>query len=113
MNETWLTITDKAATKLREAAAEDNRTPSFRMAVIRTHCMGGRGFSNKLEIDSPKADDNVITYDGIQFCVDSESRQYLNGSVIDYVEADGKEGFSIRNPNVRSKCPCGRHDIFE
>ena len=114
MNETWLTITEKAASKLRElAVAEEIQAPSFRMAVVRTHCMGGRGFSNKLEMDSPREDDNVVQHDDIQLCVDPTSRQYLNGSVIDYIEADGKEGFSIRNPNVRSKCPCGRHDIFE
>ena len=114
MNETLVTITEKAASKLREVAvAEENQSPSFRMAVVRTHCMGGKGFSNKLEIDSPKADDDVINHDGIQLCVDPASGPYLKGAVLDYIEGDDKAGFSINNPNVRSKCPCGRHDIFE
>ena len=114
MNEIGLTITEKAAVKLQEISlAEGNQTSSYRMAAVRTHCMGGRGFSNKLEIDSPRADDHIVMHNGIQLCVDPASGQYLNGAVLDYVEADGKEGFSINNPNVRSKCPCGRHDIFD
>ena len=114
MNEPWITITEKAAVKLREIAlAEDNRTSSFRVAVVRTHCMGGKGFSNKLEFDIPAADDKVMEQNGVQLCVDHASGQYLQGSEIDYVEAADKEGFAINNPNVRSKCPCGHHDIFE
>jgi len=114
MNEIELTITEKASTKLREiAAAEGNSESSFRMAVVRTHCMGGRGFSNQLVVDLPKADDSIIKQDGIQLCVDRASSEYLKGSAIDYIQSDGKEGFSVNNPNVKSKCPCGRHDIFD
>ncbi len=114
MNESWLTITEKAAAKLREIAlAENNQTSSVRVAVVRTHCMGGKGFNNKLEFDTPTADDKVLENNGIQLCVDEASGAYLKGAHIDYVESSGKKGFTIDNPNVRAKCPCGRHDIFE
>ena len=115
MNQTGIAVTEKATSKLNEIAAQERRqSSSVRIGIVRTHCMGGRGFANKMEFDSPATeDDEVFEYNGIKVCVDRTSLHYLAGSEVDYIEEVGREGFTIHNPNVRSKCPCGRHDIFD
>jgi Fe-S cluster assembly iron-binding protein IscA len=39
--------------------------------------------------------------------------KYLKGSELDYVETPTEAGFTVNNPNVMAKCPCGHHDIYE
>ena len=61
-NERLVTITDNAASELREIMARENKqTSSVRMAVVRTHCMGGRGYSNKLVFEGSPARDDYRT----------------------------------------------------
>jgi iron-sulfur cluster assembly protein len=113
-NERLVTITEKAASKLRDIMASENKqTSSVRMAVVRTHCMGGRGYENKLLEDSPAGDDEVSEHNGIKVCVDQASAKYLKGAELDYTHTPEEGGFTVNNPNVIAKCPCGRHDIFE
>lgn len=114
-NERLITITDKAASKLRDiAAAESRQIVSLRMATVRTHCMGGRGYTYRLEFeDSPAADDALSEHNGIKVCVDQASVNYLKGAELDYVETLNQAGFKIDNPNIIEKCPCGHHDVFE
>lgn len=116
VDEKPITITDKAASKLREIAARENRQAfSLRMAVVQTHCMDGRGFTYKLVLDDSTTnnDDDVSEHNGIKVCVAEASAKYLKGAEIDYIETLAEAGFKINNPNVISKCPCGNHDIFE
>lgn len=115
LHEMLVTITDKAASKLRDIAARENRpTFSLRMAAVRTHCMDGRGFTYKLVFDDSAAnDDEISEHNGIRVCVDQASVKYLNRAELDYIESLAEAGFKINNPNVISKCPCGHHDIFE
>ena len=114
-NERGVTITGKAAAKLRELAAAENRQAvSLRIAAVRTRCMGGRGYTYSVEIeDSPAAIDGLSEHDGIEVCVDQASAGYLQGAELDYIDTLAETGFKINNPNVVAKCPCGHHDIFE
>lgn len=115
MHQTSVTVTEKAASKLRDIAAGENRqTASLRIAAVRTHCMGGRGYTYTLAFeDSPAADDELSDDNGITVCVDPASAGYLKGAELDYIETLAEAGFKINNPNVVAKCPCGHHDIFE
>ncbi len=115
MNEKLVTITEKAAAKLRDIMASENKqTSSVRMSLLRTHCMGGRGYGNKLAFeDSPTGDDEVSEHNGIKVCIDQASAKYLKGAELDYIEKLEEGGFTVNNPNVIAKCPCGHHDIFE
>lgn len=118
-NESLITITDKAASKLREIMAEENKQAmglrlGLRLAVIRTHCMGGRGFANRLAFeDTSGTDDEVLEHNGISVYIDQASARYLRSTELDYVETPTEAGFAINNPNAIGKCPCGHHDIFE
>ena len=114
-NERLVTITSKAASELRDIAAGENRQiVSLRMAAVRTHCMGGRGYTYSLAFeDSPAVDDALSEDNGIKVCVDPASAGYLKGAELDYIGTLAETGFKINNPNVIAKCPCGHHDIFE
>ena len=114
-NERVVTITGKAASKLRDIAAGENRQiVSLRIAAVRTRCMGGRGYTYRVEFeDSPAANDEISEHNGIKVYVDPASARYLKGVELDYIETLEETGFKINNPNVIAKCPCGHHDIFE
>lgn len=63
----------------------------------------GMGFDDEIA-----PDDTVIDVDGIQFVVDSESKPFVEGSAIDYVDALMEKGFTLTNPNyVQGGCGCG------
>jgi iron-sulfur cluster assembly protein len=114
-SETLVTFTDKAASQLHDIMARENKqTSSLRMAVVRTHCMGGRGYGNKLAFeDSPASDDEVSEHNGIKVYVEQGSVKYLKGAEVDFIDTHEGNGFTINNPNVIGKCPCRHHDIFE
>lgn len=109
-----LSVTEKAASKIKDIIVREGRENSIiRVALVRTHCMGGRGYSYGLTFeDTPSNNDQVVAEHGIRFCVDGSSARNLFGSRLDYVEDLSKQGFIVNNPNAISKCPCGHHDIF-
>lgn len=113
LEEPVVTLTDKAASKVRSIIATESKQ-ALRIAMVRTHCMGGRGFTYQLALeDSPEADDGVFEDNGVKVCIDPTSSGYLHGAELDFVETLGQSGFKVNNPNVIARCPCGHHDLFE
>lgn len=114
-DETLVTITSGAVSRLKDIAAAENRTAmNLRIAAVRTRCMGGRGYGYRIGFeDSPAADDARSEQEGITVCVDPASVRLLAGARLDYLETPAQTGFKLDNPNVIAKCPCGHHDIFE
>lgn len=115
VDQTPVTITERAAARLRDVMAAEHREASgLRIALVRTHCMGGRGFSYRLGLDeAPSKDDEVFERDGLTIFVDPASSRYLDGAELDYVESLEGTGLTLNNPNVIARCPCGHHEIFE
>jgi len=113
LDEPVVTLTDRAATKLRGIIATESKQ-ALRIAMARTHCMGGRGFTYRLALEaSPSVDDGVFEASGVTVCIDPASTKYLSGAELDFVETLEENGFKLNNPNVIGRCPCGHHDIFE
>ena len=113
LDEPVVTLTDRAATKLRGIIATESKQ-ALRIAMARTHCMGGRGFTYQLALeDAPAANDGVFEENGVKICIDPASSEYLQGAELDFVETLEENGFKLNNPNVIGRCPCGHHDIFE
>jgi iron-sulfur cluster assembly protein len=100
-----LTITEKAAAKVKEAMSKDGKTE----ATLRLYVSGGgcSGFQYGLAFDQKKDDDCVIEKHGVKVLVDAESAKYMEGAEIDYVESVMGEGFKINNPNATETCGCG------
>jgi iron-sulfur cluster assembly protein len=101
-----VTLTDAAASKLRELTTEEtNPEIGLRVYVYSGGCSGFR-YGMMLE-DSPSAEDMRIESQGIRVYVDGASTQYLGGSEIDYVDTLMGAGFTVNNPNAVSACGCG------
>lgn len=101
-----ITITAKAADKVKEIAEEEGLDGlNLRVKVIGGGCAG---FSYDLAFvdDDPLPLDEEFEGFGVKVIVDPLSYQYLIGSEIDYVDRDFQSGFKFNNPNITSKCGC-------
>jgi iron-sulfur cluster assembly protein len=101
-----ITLTDKAAGKIREllSGQQDGKDQALRVAVRGGGCSG---FQYALAFDRVKDDDHVFEDHGVSVIVDKTSMQFVFGSEVDYVEGLQGAGFSVNNPNVVAACGCG------
>ena len=104
--EALVTLTESAATKVKELMAEE---PAGEATVLRVAVQGGgcSGFEYALGFDSGAQEgDHQTDAFGVPVVVDPLSAPYLQGTEIDFL--DGLQGgFAINNPNVSSACGCG------
>jgi len=69
---------------------------------------GCSGMQYKYEfVQEIEEGDQVINQDGIVILIDPISREFLKGSIVDYVQNLGSAYFEIRNPQASAKCGCG------
>ena len=101
-----VTITSKAAEKIKEFMIEEKENPKFlRIYVQGGGCSGlsyGMGFEKEAE-----EDDLVIEENNVKVIIDSMSQDHLKGANVDYIESLMGSGFKINNPNVTKSCSCG------
>jgi iron-sulfur cluster assembly protein len=103
---TVVSLTDAAATKLRELTAEEtNPQIGLRVYVYSGGCSGFR-YGMMLE-DAPTAEDQILKANGVTVYVDGSSVDLLKGSSIDYVDTLMGAGFTVNNPNAVAACGCG------
>ncbi|TMJ05870.1 MAG: iron-sulfur cluster insertion protein ErpA [Bacillati bacterium ANGP1] len=109
-----ITITEQAATKLKELLETQEQPGQYLRLFIQPG--GCEGFSYGMGFDAERRnDDQIFERGGVQVLVDPNSLQYLSGAQIDYTKSTFGEGFTVRNPNAVSTCGCGhsfktRHD---
>ena len=99
-----ITITDKAAPRLKELLAPGKQD------YVRAFVQGGgcSGFQYGLSIETdPEPTDQIFESNGIKILVDPISANYLKGSSIDFVDNLVGGGFSFQNPNAIGTCGCG------
>jgi iron-sulfur cluster insertion protein len=101
-----VTITDKAAEKVREISTSENlEGQGLRLAVVGGGCAG---FSYELFFEEKAAEeDELFEVKGVKMFVDPRSFLYLEGTEIDFVDGLHASGFKFNNPNVKSTCGCG------
>jgi iron-sulfur cluster assembly accessory protein len=103
---TVLSLSDAAATKLRELTKEEtNPDIGLRVYVYSGGCSGYR-YGMMLE-DQPTPDDRVLLTNGLKVYVDDKSIPLISGSEIDYVDTLMGAGFTVNNPNAVAACGCG------
>ncbi len=108
-----LSFSNLAASKVREYLQQSGRPDStIRLSLVRTHCMGGRGYSYTVDEDSLGEGDVLVEDKGVKVLVKADLSQYLKGTEIDYMDAIQGGGLVVNNPNALGKCPCGHHDIL-
>jgi iron-sulfur cluster assembly protein len=102
-----ISITDNGAEKVREFL--EAQQADVALAGLRVGVRGGgcSGFQYQLAFDEQRDNDVVFEDHGLKLLVDSESLQFVSGSVIDYQESLQGAGFKVENPNVVAACGCG------
>lgn len=101
-----ITVTDKAAARLKEIMAAKGENLALRV-LVRTGGCRGLEYGMALE-RQPRQDDLVTRCGDLQVVVDPQSAEHLEGVSIDYVDALMGGGFTIHNPNAVSTCGCGQ-----
>jgi len=100
-------FTEACATKVLEMLKKQNKEGfGLRVAVIPGGCSGQKyefSFENEQQDN-----DSVYEVLGLKFYVDTNSRDMLKGSTVDYVESLQESGFRVQNPNATRGCGCGK-----
>jgi iron-sulfur cluster assembly protein len=100
-----MTVTETAATKIKQLMSEETDVSVLRVAIQGGGCSG---FQYGLGFDRGAVEGDVeFEMHGVQVVVDPFSAPYLRGAEIDYVDSIEASGFAINNPNAVSSCGCG------
>lgn len=101
-----LTITEKAAGKIKQIAAKQGKPDiPLRIQVIGGGCSGLTyqfGFA-----DQVTSKDKMFEQNGVKVAVDPRTLLYVAGSELDYEESLMRSGFKVKNPNATVSCSCG------
>jgi len=100
-----VTVTERAAARIKELIAAENRDgQGLRVKVVGGGCSG---LQYKVDFDKPKGTDKIFEKDGARVFVDLKSLLYLGGTELDYKDELMQSGFVFQNPNVKKSCGCG------
>jgi iron-sulfur cluster assembly accessory protein len=100
-----ISLTERAAERIKEIMAAE---PSGSMLRISVNGGGCSGFQYAFAVERHRqAEDLVIEKDGATVLVDEVSVQYMDGSVIDFVDDLIGQSFKVENPHATASCGCG------
>ena len=99
-------VTPKAAAKVKEFAARDNRERfGLKVAVKGGGCSG---LVYELEVvDGPEETDKVIEQEDLEIYVPKKAYIFLAGTELDFTDGLNGKGFVFSNPNAKRSCGCG------
>ena len=100
-----ITLTEKAADRIRDFISLRGKGVSLRLGVKTTGCSG---MAYVMEYADQIEDDDVVFEDhGVRVIVNPKSLVYLDGTELDFAREGLNEGFKFNNPNVKDMCGCG------
>ena len=100
-----ITMTDKAADRVREIVATRESAHGLRVGIKKGGC-AGMEYTVDL-VTEPSAKDDHIEHGGAHVYVAPEAALYLLGTEMDFEVTTLRTGFVFRNPNESSACGCG------
>jgi iron-sulfur cluster assembly accessory protein len=101
-----LTITETAATKVKELLADEGRDDiALRVAVSPGGCSGLR-YAMYLD-DQASEKDTIEEQHGVRIAIDKMSVPYLSQATVDFIDTLEQTGFTIDNPAASGGCACG------
>lgn len=102
-----LTITEKAVSKIKELLSKNHKENyGLRIQVVKGGC-AGKEYKFSFEASAQEGDEVILSGE-VKVFVDAESGQYLQGSLVDYLESLEESGFRVSNPNASHSCGCGK-----
>lgn len=101
-----INITDKALEQIAQIFDSEERSEGdgLRLGVVGGGCSG---LSYKIDFDSPKEKDHILTFDKVKVYIDLKSAVYLKGITLDFKDGLNGKGFVFVNPNAANTCGCG------
>jgi iron-sulfur cluster assembly protein len=99
-----VTITDRAAEKIRKLLAGAAAGHGLRVTVVEGGCSG---FEYKMALGLPELEDEVFEKDGARVFIDAQSILHLSGTELDYKDELMQSAFVFNNPNIKGTCGCG------
>ncbi len=100
-----ITLTEKAAERVKEFITNRGKGVALRLGVKTTGCSG---MAYVMEFaDTIEDTDEVFESNGVKVIIDKKSLIYLAGTELDYAKEGLNEGFQFNNPNVKDSCGCG------
>ena len=100
-----ITITESAATRVKDFLDNRGKGIGLRVGVKTTGCSG---MAYTIEFaDQIDQDDTVFEERGVKIIVDPKCLMYLDGTELDFAKEGLNEGFKFINPNEKARCGCG------
>lgn len=103
-----VTLTEKAAKRIADLIALEDKPYRFRIAIAGGGCSG---FTYHFTFDESKADDDYISHNdqyNVEIIVDPMSLMYLIGAQVDFEQGLSGNKFVVNNPSASSTCGCGQ-----
>lgn len=100
-----ITLTDRAAARVREIVESRPGSAGIRVGVRKGGC-AGMEYTIDLVTEPDRKDDHV-NHAGADVWVAPEASLFLLGTEMDFEESKLRTGFVFNNPNQSSACGCG------
>ena len=100
-----ISLTESAATRVRNYLRNRDEGIGLRLGVTKTGCSG---YSYVINYAEDITDGDIVFEDkGVKVVVDADALPLIDGTEVDFVKSGLNEAFSFRNPNVTGECGCG------
>lgn len=100
-----ITITQPAATRLKELMTKNPEMLGLKIGVKTRGC---NGLTYTLEyVKEKKKSDEMVEQDGVKVFIDSKAQLTLLGTEMDFVKDILSSEFVFHNPNIKGTCGCG------
>ena len=102
-----MTMTDDAASRVRELVEAQPDAIGLRVGIKKGGCAGMEYTVDKVTEDTRQPGDDMVERDGARIFVAPEATLFLLGTELGYEETVLRSGFTFANPNQASACGCG------
>jgi iron-sulfur cluster assembly protein len=100
-----ISLTDSAASRVRNYLQSRGEGIGLRLGVTKTGCSG---YSYVINYAEDVTDADIVFEDkGVKVVVDADALPLIDGTEVDFVKSGLNEAFSFRNPNITGECGCG------
>jgi iron-sulfur cluster assembly accessory protein len=100
-----VSVTEQAASEIKRLLAEESGKTGLRLEITGGGCSG---MSYGLSFDTQQEKDHVIQAHDVNVYIDPKTAIYVKGTTLDFQSGLEGRGFSIKNPQAKSSCGCGK-----